>query len=83
MEPLFPEFIDFRSQDLEDAYHDAGQFYWGRESAWLEHRPFFTRDTAPVVLPRERVQDIDTPEDWRRAEVMFRVMHGEDGHEPG
>ena len=63
-----------RSQDLEQAFHDAGQFYWGRAVAWLEDRPDYSPATRPVLLPRHRVQDIDTPEDWLRAEWLFRAM---------
>lgn len=64
-----------RSQDLVEAYHDAGQFYWGTETAWLEERPIFSREAVAHVLPRFRVQDIDTPEDWERAEWMFRQIN--------
>lgn len=69
-----PELFNTRSQDLEEAWHDAGQFYWGQAKAWLEHKPLFSQDAAPVVLPRHRVQDIDTLEDWERAEWMFKVL---------
>lgn len=63
-----------RSQDLEEAFHDAGQFYWGRAEAWLSGMPIFSAGAAPVVLPRHRVQDIDTQEDWERAEWMFKAL---------
>lgn len=63
-----------RSQDLEEAWHDAAQFYWGRARAWLEGKPLFGPHAAPVVLPRHRVQDIDTPEDWDRAELLLRAQ---------
>lgn len=69
-----PEHFNTRSQDLEDAYHDAGQFYWGKTTAWLDGKPIFSNAAVPVILPRHRVQDIDTPEDWLRAEIMFRAM---------
>lgn len=69
-----PEHFLTRSQDLEEAYHDAGQFYWGTATAWLENRPIFSAKSAAVFLPRHRVQDIDTPEDWQRAELMFSVI---------
>ncbi|MBG0843049.1 pseudaminic acid cytidylyltransferase [Ectopseudomonas toyotomiensis] len=69
-----PEYFNTRSQDLEEAYHDAGQFYWGLAKAWLQGNMIFSPDSAPVRLPRHRVQDIDTPEDWQRAEWMCRVM---------
>lgn len=63
-----------RSQDLEEAFHDAGQFYWGRSVAWLQGQVIFSPAAAPVVLARHRVQDIDTPEDWVRAEWMFKAQ---------
>ena len=70
-----PENFNTRSQDLEEAYHDAGQFYWGHAQAWLEERIIFGPASVPVLLPRHRVQDIDTPEDWIRAELMFKALH--------
>jgi pseudaminic acid cytidylyltransferase len=74
-----PEHADTRSQDLEDAYHDAGQFYWGTREAWLGAKAIYADHSAPVMMPRYRVQDIDTPEDWERAIWMFEAMrlHGE------
>ena len=71
------EHFNTRSQDLEEAYHDAGQFYWGRADAWLQGRMIFSPAAAPVILPRHRVQDIDTPEDWTRAEWMFNVLQAQ------
>jgi len=72
-EMFTPEAFNTRSQDLEEAYHDAGQFYWGRVAAWRAEKPIFNALSAPVMLPRARVQDIDTPEDWQRAELMFKA----------
>jgi pseudaminic acid cytidylyltransferase len=69
--PLFPQWIESRSQDLEEAYHDAGQFYWGRAGAFQSGLELFAAHSAPVLLPRHRVQDIDTLEDWERAELMY------------
>ncbi|SFR85286.1 N-acylneuraminate cytidylyltransferase [Marinobacter daqiaonensis] len=74
VEMFWPEQFAVRSQDLEEAWHDAGQFYWGRSAAWLEARPLFAAGSIPIALPRYRVQDIDTPEDWERAEWLFRAM---------
>ena len=68
-----PEHFDTRSQDLEEAYHDAAQFYWGTAAAWLDERAFFATNSVPVILPRHRVQDMDTLEDWTRAELMFKA----------
>jgi len=72
-----PEYFNTRSQDLEPAYHDAGQFYWGRTGAWVEGKPDFASYSIPIVLPRHRVQDIDTPDDWLRAEFMFRAVNAD------
>lgn len=74
VEMFHPEHFHTRSQDLEEAFHDAGQFYWGRARAWLEERPLFTPASAGYALPRHRVQDIDTEEDWIQAEAMFRAL---------
>jgi len=76
VEMFQPEHFNTRSQDLEEAWHDAGQFYWGRAAAWLENKPIFSCDAAPVLLPRHRVQDIDTTEDWERAALMFKLLNG-------
>ncbi|NLS11061.1 pseudaminic acid cytidylyltransferase [Nesterenkonia sp. MY13] len=78
MEPIFPEHELARSQDLEEAWHDAGQFYFGQAKTWLEQRPIFSSNPLPIALPRHRVQDIDTPEDWLRAELLFTQL-GENG----
>lgn len=69
---LHPEHQFSRSQDLEPAFHDAGQFCWGAAEAWLAGPPT-ARSCLPVVIPAHRVVDIDTPEDWLRAEMMFRA----------
>ena len=74
-----PEHFQTRSQDLEEAWHDAGQFYWGTADAWCEERAIFGEDSLPVRLPRHRVQDIDTAEDWNRAEWLFRALQAEGG----
>jgi N-acylneuraminate cytidylyltransferase len=71
---LHPEFIGTRSQDLEPAFHDAGQFYWGRVDAFLNDEVIFSPASLAVVLPRHEVQDIDTLEDWERAELMFKSL---------
>ena len=70
IEMFFPEHFLTRSQDLPRALHDAGQFYWGQPSAWLEGKRIFDRHSLPIVIPRWRVQDIDSEEDWIRAEMI-------------
>ncbi|WP_447044905.1 pseudaminic acid cytidylyltransferase [Vreelandella sp. H-I2] len=73
VEMFHPQHFNTRSQDLEEAWHDAGQFYWGRAEAWLNELPIFSQHSVPVKLPRHRVQDIDTLEDWERAEWLFKA----------
>jgi N-acylneuraminate cytidylyltransferase len=71
---LYPEFRETRSQDLPAAYQDAGQFYWGRTHAWLRGDRLFSEKSLPVILPRHLVQDIDTEEDWTRAEYLYAAL---------
>ena len=63
-----------RSQDLEDYYHDAGQFYWGTRDAFLELRNTISSNTFAYKYPPHRVCDIDTPEDWVTAEKIFQLQ---------
>lgn len=76
---LSPEHLNTRSQDLPDAYHDAGQFYWGKASAFLQGKAIFAEHAKAVILPRKRVQDIDTLEDWEFAEALYQVLLGGQG----
>jgi len=71
---LYPEFRNTRSQDLPPAFQDAGQFYWGRSEAWLRGDLVFSPLSLPVILPRHLVQDIDTEEDWLRAEYLYAAL---------
>lgn len=74
IEMFFPEYYSSRSQDLPIALHDAGQFYWGRPEVWINNEPIFDRHSVPVIIPRWRVQDIDTQDDWLRAELIFHQL---------
>lgn len=76
---LFPEHYHSRSQDLPVAIHDAGQFYWGTPTAWLTEERVFSKRAVPFHLPRYRVHDIDTAEDWKQAELMYQVLASKDG----
>ena len=75
VEMVWPEFASTRSQDLIETYHDAGQFYWGKTESWLEQKMIFAPYSTPILLPRHLVQDIDTLEDWIRAEFMYKALH--------
>ena len=74
LEMFYPEYFSTRSQDLEEAYHDAGQFCWGKADAFKAMKPLSSESACSYVLPRHLVQDIDTPEDWKRAELMYKVL---------
>jgi len=71
---IWPEHLETRSNDLPEAHHDAGQFYWGRCRQFLTEKSLFSKNAVPVILPRYLVQDIDTPEDWKTAEYMFNAL---------
>lgn len=74
VEMFFPDKFSSRSQDLPITLHDAAQFYWGRPRAWLEERSLFGPTSRAYVVPRWRVQDIDTENDWIRAELIWRAL---------
>jgi pseudaminic acid cytidylyltransferase len=74
VEMFFPEQFEKRSQDLPVALHDAGQFYWGLPDAWLGLKRLFGRHSMPVIIPKWRVQDIDSEDDWKRAEILQQVL---------
>ena len=68
---LFPDYAKTRTQDLPEAFHDAGMFYWGRRDAFVSRAPMFNPASRPHVMPRQRALDIDTPQDWDFAEALF------------
>jgi pseudaminic acid cytidylyltransferase len=74
IEMVYPEHRNARSQDLNENFHDAGQFYWGKSTAFAAQRPLFSERSASIILPRYRVHDIDTPEDWETAERSWRAQ---------
>ena len=70
------EGMAMRSQDIEEVCHDAGQFYWGSPAAFAATQAERIARAVPVILPRTRVQDIDTEEDWLNAELLYRTFFG-------
>lgn len=74
----WPEHELTRSQDLPPAYHDAGQFYWGTREAYQKNEGFFSANCRFCLVPSYRVQDIDTENDWRRAELAFEALKTEE-----
>jgi len=69
-----PAEFNTRSQDLETAYHDAGQFYWGSAGAFLKQEVIFSENAIPYIIPHYLVQDIDSPNDWIQAEKMYQLL---------
>ena len=67
-----PKFIQHRTQDLESYFHDAGQFVWGDKKLWNSSNSIL-ENSAAIAIPNSRIQDIDTPEDWERAEIMHNI----------
>ena len=76
MQPFHPEYTNTRTQDLESAYYDAGQFYWGTAEAWLGGVSPHQAGKG-LVIPEWRVVDIDTTDDWARAEIIYQLLHQE------
>jgi len=69
-----PENFAKRSQGLEPAYHDSGQFYLMRVSEFMKQKRFFAQNAGAIILPESEVQDIDTEEDWKIAEMKYRIL---------
>lgn len=76
--PKWPECMPMRSQDLEPYYHDCGQFYCIRTESFLKQREIVMEHTVPYIQDEMNVQDIDTEEDWRIAEMKYRLLYGEE-----
>lgn len=74
VEMIWPEHRDTRTQDLPETFHDAGQFYWVSVRQFLEVPVLIGKLSRGVVMPRWRSHDIDTPDDWRRAELAYRAL---------
>ncbi len=74
LEMFWPGHRDTRTQDLPEAYHDVGQFYWGRNKAFIENNSILDGNSSPIVIPRYLAQDIDTPDDWTQAELIYKSL---------
>jgi len=74
VEMFQPEHFNTRSQDLESAYHDAGQFYWGTYDSFSTGKPIFSCNAKPIILNASQVQDIDTIDDWNKASFLYELL---------
>ena len=75
MSMFFEDYQNSRSQDLENSYHDAGQFYTFRVANFLDSKKLWTDNTGTIELPETKVQDIDNEIDWKLAELKFSLLN--------
>jgi pseudaminic acid cytidylyltransferase len=73
LSPFYPEYELIRTQDLVSSFYDAGQFYWGKTEAWLARKNVHSAGVG-LVIPNWQAVDIDTNEDWVRAELIFKAF---------
>lgn len=74
LKPVWPSNVNIRSQKFENRYHDAGQFYWGTFDSFMKNKNFFIKNSIPIYIPRYLCHDIDTLEDWKKAELVFKSL---------
>tara|TARA_B100001057_G_scaffold500351_1_gene614927 strand:- start:1716 stop:2402 length:687 start_codon:yes stop_codon:yes gene_type:complete len=72
---IFPKHFKSRSQDLPIVYHDAGMFYWGKSNFWKKPNDGFNTKNSIIDIPNYRVQDIDTIDDWKKAEFIYKIIN--------
>jgi len=72
MEFIYPQYELTRTQDLEKTFHDSGQFYWGKAKAWRSLKKMHT-DALGMEIPSYRAVDIDTEDDWKKAELITQL----------
>ncbi|MAZ07754.1 MAG: pseudaminic acid cytidylyltransferase [Rickettsiales bacterium] len=72
---IFPKFYKHNTQDLEENYHDAGQFYWGSSEAWLKKKRIFSKYSSTINIQNHLAQDIDTIEDWKKAQLKYKILY--------
>jgi hypothetical protein len=74
---IFPEYYNSRSQDLPEVYHDAGLFYWAKPEIWKKKPKGYNKKNSIVKIPNYRIQDIDTLDDWKKAEIIYKIINRE------
>ena len=70
---IFKEYYKKRSQDLKQIFCDAGQFYWGSKNTWLKEKMRFSKNSDIITIPKWRYHDIDTLDDWKKAEKITDI----------
>lgn len=74
IEMVEEQYLNSRSQDLENRYHDSGQFYWVQTISFLKDKKLFTKNSGAIIISELEAQDIDTETDWKLAEIKYRMM---------
>ena len=73
---MFDEkYAQARSQDLEKAYFDSGQFYWMNIDRVIEGRSIYTKNSGCVIIDTIYAQDIDNYDDWTIAEMKYEILN--------
>lgn len=72
---IWPENLNKRSQDLTPAYHDTGQFYWLKVESFLKQKKLYAESSTPIEIPESETQDIDNEEDWKIAEMKYKILN--------
>jgi len=75
IEMFYPEHLTTRSQDLKKSFHDAGQFYWMKIENVLKKKSLFTENSGYLQISELEAQDIDTPTDWKLAELKYKLLN--------
>jgi N-acylneuraminate cytidylyltransferase len=72
---FYPEFYQYRSQDLEPAYQDCGMFYWLKVESFLNQLTLYPKETRPFFISELEMQDIDNEQDWKMAEFKYKYIN--------
>lgn len=71
------EALKIRSQDLIPKYFDVGMFYFCKTNILLEEKTLVPQKTSAYIIDESECQDIDTPDDWKIAEMKYKLMRTE------
>jgi pseudaminic acid cytidylyltransferase len=73
IEMFNPEFKNMRSQDMEPAFYDAGQFYWGKVDKVMRNKSLYSTNSGSLILSEFEAHDIDSEQDWLIAEMKYKL----------
>ena len=72
---VWKQYLNTRSQDLPARYHDAGQFYWFKQDAFVQSKRIYTDNSGAIIISQLEAQDIDNDIDWQIAEIKYRMLN--------